>query len=60
LGLCLKDEHLWLLGEDWDATPKITEETTDEENNLCRTVFCPTTLQKNNPPTGLLSAVLSS
>jgi hypothetical protein len=51
------------LGEDWDAAPKITEETeetTDEENHLRRTVFCPTTLQKNNPPTGLLSSVLCS
>jgi hypothetical protein len=53
-----------LLGEDWDAAPKINEEncegTTDEENHLFRTVFCPTTPQKNNPPMGLLSSVLCS
>jgi hypothetical protein len=63
LGSGLKDENLELLGEDWDAAPKITEETeknTDKESHLCRTVFCPTTLRKNNPPTGLLISVLCS
>jgi len=57
LGLCLKVEHLGLLGEDWDAAPKITEETTDEENHLFRTVFCPATLQKIIQQLGFLSSV---